>query len=397
MIDRSRPGQPLRPIALALLLGLLTLPVSAAPVRAFVEGRSGAGELKYINDLPVLCVAGTPEELGRQQAALTSAAAKKLAPYPRLLLERLGRGDLFKRLLASCKLLAPQISPDQRAEMRAYAEGLGIDRDLGLAANMLVDLRAALGCSALLVEARRSTTGGPLFGRNLDFPTAGLLQRYGLVIVRRPKGKHAFVSIGFPGIFGCISGMNDAGLALAVHQVFATGDGATKLNPHGVPWLFLCRDVLEQCTTVDEVEKFVRSRERTTLISLSLCDRSGGAVLEATPKTVALRRGSDGICACANRFCTEGLAVRPADRRYRKLVESRKQERIDIPFVAAKLDEVNQGPLTVQTMIFEPVPLNLRLAMGTTPSSGLPLKLLELGPLLKPNPAPVPALTSPNR
>ena len=86
----------------------------------------------------------------------------------------------------------------------------------------------------------------------------------------------------------------------------------------------------------------------------------------------------------------------PADRRYRKLVESRKQERIDIPFVAAKLDEVNQGPLTVQTMIFEPVPLNLRLAMGATPSSGLPLKLLELRGLLNPNLAFLPPLTSPD-
>jgi hypothetical protein len=356
----------------------------AAPVRTFVEGRSGAAELKYINDLPVLCVVGTPEEIGRQQATLTSAAAKRLAPFPRLLLERFGLGDRLPTVLASCKRLAPQISAEHRAEMRAYAEGLGIDRDVGLAGNMLVDLRAALGCSSLLVEPRRSATGGPLFGRNLDFPTAGLLQRYGLVTVRRPKGKHAFVSIGFPGIFGCISGMNDAGLALAVHQVFRTRDGATKLNLRGVPWLFLCREVLEECASIDDVEKFVRAHERTTLISLALCDRSGGAVLEATPKTVVLRRGSDGICTCTNRFRSDDLADQPTDRRYRKLAESRKQEPIDIAFVAAKLDEVNQGPLTVQTMIFEPLPLKLHLAIGATPSSSLPLKLLELGPLLKP-------------
>jgi hypothetical protein len=35
-------------------------------------------------------------------------------------------------------------------------------------------------------------------------------------------------------------------------------------------------------------------------------------------------------------------------------------------------------------MIFEPVPLKLHLAMGSAPSSALPLKTLELAPLLKP-------------
>ena len=388
MINSCHPRRPFSQIVLAFLLGLLALPAvlaaAAEPAHPFVEGRSGGAELKYINDLPVLVVVGTPEELGRQEAALTSEAAKKLAAFPRLLLERLRLGDHLPTLLKSCKVLAARIPADHRAEMRAYADGLGIDRDVGLVANMLVDLRAAIGCSSLMVEPRRSATGGPLFGRNLDFPTVGLLQQYSLVTVHRPKGKHAFVSIGFPGIFGCISGINDAGLALAVHQIFASRDGATQLNPKGVPWLFLCREVLEQCATIDEAEKFVRARERTTLISLSLCDRSGGAVLEATPKTVVLRRGSDGICACANRFCSEELAALPAGIRYRKLIQSRKLERIDVSDVAAKLDEVNQGRLTVQTMVFEPVPLKLRLAIGATPSSALPLKLLELGPLLKP-------------
>jgi hypothetical protein len=40
------------------------------------------------------------------------------------------------------------------------------------------------------------------------------------------------------------------------------------------------------------------------------------------------------------------------------------------------------GPLTVQTMIFEPAELKLHLAIGSCPSSALPMKIVELKPLL---------------
>ena len=106
----------------------------------------------------------------------------------------------------------------------------------------MVDIyRGGFGCSSMIVEASRSSTGGPLFGRNLDFYTLGILDKYGLVTVHRPKGKHAFASIGFPGIFGCISGINDAGLALAVHEVFLSKDKAPMFNPKGMPYTMCFR------------------------------------------------------------------------------------------------------------------------------------------------------------
>ena len=43
---------------------------------------------------------------------------------------------------------------------------------------------------------------------------------------------------------------------------------------------------------------------------------------------------------------------------------------------------LNQGWLTLQTMIFEPAELKLHLAIGACPTSALPMKTLELAPLL---------------
>ena len=237
-----------------------------------------------------------------------------------------------------------------------------------------------------MVEADHSATGGPLFGRNLDFYTLGMLTKYSLVTVRRPGGKHAFVSIGFPGMFGVLSGMNDVGLSLAVHEVFVARDGGSLFNPKGEPYTFCFRRILEECSTVAEAEKLLRAAKRTTLVSLSVCDPKDDAVFEITPKSVAVRRSSHGILACTNHFRTAELSVPILTwcKRYQKLIEARESGQLRIADVAKKLDEVSMRGLTVQTMIFEPATLKLHLAIGACPSSALPMKELKLKPLFKP-------------
>ena len=100
--------------------------------------------------------------------------------------------------------------------------------------------------------------------------------------------------------------------------------------------------------------------------------------------TVASRHASGGILACTNNFRTDDLSVYLWCPRYKKLIQARKLDQLDVSDVAKKLDEVNMGGLTVQTMIFEPATLKLHLAIGSCPASGLPMKELDLKPLFKP-------------
>jgi isopenicillin-N N-acyltransferase like protein len=359
--------------------------VQADESRIFKEGRSGGGELKYINDLPVLIVSGTPEEIGEQKAALTGDAVKKLIGYPKMMLEKWSREDRLPKYLERSKAIAAQLPQDHRDELRAFSKQLGVDQEMGLLGNMLADIyRGSFSCSSLIVEPEKSATKEMLFGRNLDFYTLGILDKYSLVTVHRPKGKHAFASVGFPGLFGCLSGMNDAGLSLAVHEAFFARDGAAMFNPKGMPYTFCFRRILEECSTVEEAEKLLRSTERTTLFSLAVCDRKHCVVLESTPKTVADRHASGGILACTNFFRTDELSVFLSCNRYKKLLLAKKLDQLDVSDVAKKMDEVNMGGLTAQTMIFEPATQTLHLAIGSTPSSALPLKKLDLKPLFKP-------------
>ena len=323
--------------------------------------------------------------MGRQAAVLTAEGVKELVAYPMELLKTLRRDQKTPKIVEWGRTLRPQFPPDHLRELEAFARASRVEPDLLIGVNAMVDCyRGAFGCSSLIVESKRSATQAPLFGRNLDFYSLGRLHRYSLVTVYRPAGKRALASVGFPGMPGCLSGINEAGLCLATHEVFLSKDGAPIFNPKGVPYTFCFRRILEECATVQEAEKLLRASPRTTLFSLAVCDPNGGAVLEATPKTVVLRPAVDGICACANHFRSQELGRYAFTRRYEILAKSSEIPVLGLADVAKKLHEVNLGRLTVQTMIFEPATLKLHLAIGSCPSSALPMKLLELKPLFAP-------------
>ena len=373
-------------IFLLAILGTILGETRAQAAESFMfrEGRHKQGELKYINSLPVLIVRGTPAEIGEQEAVLTAQVAQDVMAYPKEVLSLIGREDSWPKFLATGRAMLPQFPEHHREELEAFARTSRLDRDVLIGINTMVDsYRGGFACSSLIVDPERSAAEGPLFGRNLDFFTLGKLQRYSLVVVYRPENKHAFVSVGFPGMIGCFSGMNDAGLAVAVHEVFFSRDAAGIFDPRGTPYTLCFRRILEECTTVEEAETLLRSMKRTTLLNLAVCDRRRGGVLEMTPKNVVFRGSEDGICACTNHFRTDTLATFAISRRYRILMQSRSLEKIDLAEVAKKLHQVNMGRMTLQTMIFEPVPLELHLAIGSCPSSALPLKRLKLAPLFR--------------
>jgi hypothetical protein len=374
-------------LRLATPLVLLSCLLLAAPARAadesrYSDGKHGAGELKHVNGVPVLVVQGTPEEMGEQAAALTAKPAQKLLSFPRELIKREGAEAVWPLLIALARSMEPQFPPDYIKELDAGVKEAKLDRDLILFANTFPDISKAYGCSSIIIGKERSATGGPLFGRNLDYPTLGYLHQYSLVVVCRPKGKHAFAGIGFPGMLGCLSGMNDAGLALAVHEVRKTKDGSSAFDPKGIPYTLAFRRVLEECTTVAEAEKLLRDMRRTTMLNLAVCDKDGGAIFEITTKNVVVRGPDADICTCTNHFCSKELGAGVRCDRLPKLDASRQaKEKFGIAEVMRKLDAVNQGGATLQTMVFEPAALKLHLAIGACPSSALTPKEIDLAPL----------------
>ncbi len=365
-----------------LCLGSIT--ASAAEPFRFPEGRSGKGELRYINGLPVLTAVGTPEEIGSQIGALALKPALPLVAHFEDFLKKKGLDKISPIVFAASEALYQRFPSRYRREMEAMIKSSGADRDLVVLGNTAFDLeQLLLGCSGLIVSPSRSATGGTLYGRNCDFPFKDVIEQYSLVIVYRPTGRKAFAMVTFPGVLASNCGMNQDGLTLGANTANKSADGAPGFNPDGVPYSVAAREVMETCGSVDDFDRWIRGHSRTGHGLLLACDREKQGVYELTTKNIGVRKPDDGLVYCTNHYRLAPMALpNPKCRRYETLETSRNIKQLGIGDVARLLHAVNQGSHTIQTMIFEPAILVLHLSIGPGPTSAKPLHRLDLKPLL---------------
>lgn len=375
--SHSRPA-----LTFSLFVSVLWGTAASAHERAFPEAKHGRGELRYVDGVPVAILQGSPEEIGAQHAALVLQPSARLLDFPKDFLAAEGQEELWPLAVQASNTLWKRSPQRYQRELAALVGSIQNHAASHAAeavsvSNTLLELRS-LGCSTLIVESSESVTGGPLFGRNLDLPSLGVLDRYSLVMVYRPTGYRAFAAVSFPCLVGLFSGINDAGLAVATLDVYESADQSPCFDGSGVPMALIYRQILEECATVDEAEQLLKRTQATTWTNLAVCDRDGGAVFEITPRTVARREADQGVLPCTNHFRSEGLAVDSHCWRYELLEKAAGATPLDVEAVHSHLHRANQGELTLQTMVFEPRELVLHLALGKPPSSRLPLKHLPL-------------------
>ncbi|MBN2577899.1 MAG: hypothetical protein JXB10_02830 [Pirellulales bacterium] len=370
-------------LVLFLILGFDSTATSAGKPFRFPEGRQGGGELRYINGLPVLTVGGTPEAMGEQIGALALKPSAPLVAHFREYLQKKGLDKIMPVINAAAEGLYRRFPEPYRREMEAMIAASGADRDLIVLGNTAFDLSRILGCTGILVGGSRSAAGGPLYGRNFDFPFDDLIAEYSLVIVYRPEGKKAFAMVTFPGLLAGNSGMNEDGLAMGANTVNRTGDGAPSFDPEGMPYSVAAREVMETCGSVLEFDRWMRSHSRTGMGLLLAADTKRQRIFEITTKNIGVRDPEDGLLFCTNHFRAPPMAaVRPC-RRYAILEKNSSKKTYSVADLSRLLNAVNQGRRTMQTMVFEPAKLVLHLSLGRGPTSARPLKTLDLKPLLK--------------
>ena len=147
---------------------------------------------------------------------------------------------------------------------------------------------------------------------------------------------------------------------------------------------------LDGCTLVVTLEPCTMcagavSAARLSRLVFGAADPKGGAVFEITPKSLVVRRPTEGICLCTNHFRSKELATSMECPRYEALERSRDVPALGLAEVIKGLDAANQGKATIQTMVFEPAARRLHLALGEGPTSARPLRPLDLAPLLRPD------------
>lgn len=406
---------------------LLIAPIAVAqdvkPFR-FKANESGQGKLTYFGDIPVLILQGSPEEMGEQAGVLVVSQVGPLLKFPRdnfryeatLMLRDSFPNMPAKDIAAMEEKLWPKAQKialklvnnfpkSQRDELEAMIKAGMADRQQLLAANGIFDLEnisptaLLFGCSSLLIPPQQSATGGVLFGRNLDFSHFGYLHQYSLLTVYRStdKSKRAFVSAGFPGLVGCFTGMNDAGLTIASHSV---QDPVTKktFREDGVPFAMAYRRVLEECETVDEAIKLLEGMKRASLTNLAVADTKGAVVIEVSPTALAVRRFGNNPGVCTNHFCSKDEGFENPKQTNSFLTKTRfetltnsvtRGDKLGVSDVKKRLHEVKlvddrtpgiKEELTIQTFVFEPGErkVHLRFGNGKDPASAGELTTIDL-------------------
>jgi len=374
-------------LCLALLFASAVPRAEAQAPFRYPAGTGALGQIQYHDNIPVIVVEGNSTERGKQIANVLKPA-QRLLNYPKDCFKKLRIEFAWGSILEVAKSMVKNFPPEYRQELEAIAREAGVDLEILIVANTMFDIKKFFQCSTLYVGPERTGGRGPLLGRNLDFPTLGYLQDYTMLTIYKTPGKLSFASVGFPGMVGCLSGMNEAGLCLAVLEVYDTREAQVeKFDVQGIPYAMCFRKLLEECRTVAEAQSLLTALRRTTMINLAVCDLQSGGVFEITPRSVRFRSAQEGLCAATNHFRTPDLALDLECWRYELLTAASKLPQVGVSELARKLHEVNQGPLTLQTMIFEPTTSKLHLAIGPCPTTRLPLRTVELRPLFRSEPA----------
>jgi hypothetical protein len=240
-----------RALEIALPGAELTAP--AATARAVPHGK-----LEWAEGLRVVTLHGSPEEIGKAHGELLAVEANRCVDSVLHVVgtvETIRGGTWFrKKLDDAAARLAPHIPKRHLRETEALAASLHLDPRLVAVVNVFPEL---FHCSGFAVSGTATTDGTLYHGRVLDYMTEIGLQDAAAAFVVAPEGQIPFVTIGYAGFIGSVSGMNAQGISLG--EMGGRGEGQWD----GVPMATLMRRAMEECTTLDEVMKLWTDSPRT--------------------------------------------------------------------------------------------------------------------------------------
>lgn len=235
-------------------LFFLLLLLAAAPGLGAEElspvARQGRGLLLEQDGQRLLVLRGGPYEMGYQHGVLLREDVRRLvdtalmlafARHPGKLEEAWARGRAF-------------VPARHLEEMRGLAAGAGVDPEKIFLANTFPEL---FHCSGLAVFGAASGDGRLLHARVLDYMTEVGLQSLAVTKLFVPDGRRPFISAGFAGFVGTVTGMNADQVAL--------GEMGGGMFGHwdGVPMAFLMRRVLEESADLEAALEIFRRGPRT--------------------------------------------------------------------------------------------------------------------------------------
>jgi predicted choloylglycine hydrolase len=353
------------------ILALLSLPLAAFAgcmagpemTRSVSEIHAPAATMAVAPcPIPIVEERGSASQLGEQHGRQLADAIHQLVD--KYLLVYVGSGVKRFIALSAANVFEDHLRPEHRDEIHALAAEIKLDERETMLGQCFLDLAQMSACSTIALPASASPDHVARFGRNLDFWSLNIADKYTTVFIVHPDdGRYAFAAIGWPGMIGVLSGMNEHGLCLANMEV----PRGPRL-PTAMPYTLLYRTVLEHCRTTREAVALLQSTPRETANNLMLMDAAGTrAVVELSPEAVHVRWGTDNTALISTNHQRDQDADTPGRCvRYDYLHAEAQADfgSIDEPVVQSMLAHVGSRG-TLQSMVFEPANRVIYLSAGT--------------------------------
>ncbi len=158
----------------------------------------------------------------------------------------------------------------------------------------------AFGCSSYAAWGSATENGNTLAGRNLDWHTIDVLRDSQIVVAVIPEARDAaaWMTVTWPGLIGCLTGMNEHGVTLSMHDA-STGPPNLKSKP--TPRGLILREAIEAARP--------GSAERDILAVLNAHRVLVGNII---PVAVPMREGAQPAMVFEYDSCSDGAG--PAAR-----------------------------------------------------------------------------------